>query len=171
MRTHPLAVSILALATIPAFCGELTPGPKVGTILASALEASPSLRRLAVAAGRAPGVSLVVMLREQPPGLRAHARLDVTPSRLTGTIFLPPGRFEEQAVLLAHELTHVLDVLEGRPAQGRDAEARAVLSEHAVHDDFAACRHHHRTPAPGLMVSCVLDSDVISPEGKPPAGG
>jgi hypothetical protein len=171
MRNHPLAAFILALATVPAFSGELAPGPKVGTVLASALEASPSLRRLAQAVRWAPGVSLVVELREQPPGLRAHARLDVAPQHLSGTIFIPPGRFEEQAVLLAHELTHVLDVLEGRPAQGGDAEARAVLSEHAVHEDFAVCRHRHRKPAAGQMLACAIGPEITSPEGTPPSGG
>lgn len=170
MRQHPLTALILALATVPAFSGELAPGPKVGTVLASALEASPSLRRLAEAVRWAPGVSLVVELREQPPGLRAHARLDVAPQHVTGTIFIPPGRFEEQAVLLAHELTHVLDVSEGRPAQGRDAEARAVRSEQAVHEDFA-CRHHHRKPAAGAVVACAIAPEITWPEEKPQAGG
>ena len=171
MRNHPLTAIILALATVPAFSGELAPGPKVGTVLASALEASPSLRRLAQAVRWAPGVSLVVELREQPPGLRAHARLDVSPQRLTGTIFIPPGRFEEQAVLLAHELTHVLDVFEGRPGQGRDAEARAVRSEHDVHEDFAACRHRHRKPAAGDVLACAIGPEITLPEATPPAGG
>jgi hypothetical protein len=105
---------------------------------------SPTLARLASTARALPNARLEFAMGPQPPGRRAHADLRIfRPSNpaqafcdasLDARIVFPPARTaDEQAALLAHELSHVLDVFAGLAPDDAASESRAVAVERAVH--------------------------------------
>jgi hypothetical protein len=125
----PIAALILA--------GSLAP-------LVADLEArSPTLSRLSETTRALPNARLEFAIAMPRPGRRSHADLRIfrpsEPSRafcdasLDARIVLPPARIaDEQAALLAHELSHILDVFVGLAPDDDASEVRAVAVERRV---------------------------------------
>ncbi|HEX6851698.1 MAG TPA: hypothetical protein VF139_09860 [Candidatus Polarisedimenticolaceae bacterium] len=133
--------------------------PITTLLLAGALEAlvsdlesrSPTLAALASTARALPNARLEYAMAPPRPGRRAHANLRIFrpahPSRafcdaaLDARIVLPPARTaDEQAALLAHELSHLLDVYAGLPPDDGASEARAQAVERRVRAEARGAR-------------------------------
>jgi hypothetical protein len=98
---------------------------------------SPTLAHLTEAIRSSPAAQVDLLLRPPPPSRRAYTELRIFRGAcglsLTARIVLPPAKTAgEHAALLAHELSHVLDVLVGLVPSDADSERRALAVERLV---------------------------------------
>jgi hypothetical protein len=128
-------------------------------LLAQGVEQSESLRSLVAALGSHPGVRLVLKMDRQMPKARAHSALSVRfiyreengakhrqVTGVSGEVRIPYVAYAHQQIgLIAHELTHVVQLLRGDPSgRTRKAEREANEIETAVLSELDTVRAAHR---------------------------
>ena len=112
---------------------------------------SPTLARLAGTTRALPNARLELVMAPPAPGTRARTELRIfrpddagrafCDASLDARVVLPPARpADEQAGILAHELSHLLDVFSGLPPDDAASEERALAVERQVRAEARGAR-------------------------------
>lgn len=166
-RSHPsLTASLVGLVVaagvvaLPAGAAGTCPSnfecrPRLEILLAQGMEQSPSLHSLVETLASHPGVELNLVFSRQRSGKRAQSDLAVNGyyanedgairrkvTGVTGTVTIPYVAYgHDQIALIAHELDHVLDLLNGiSPKQAQAMEQEVVDFEKLVLAELDASR-------------------------------
>jgi hypothetical protein len=133
--------------------------PRAGVLLAQGVEQSEGLRSLVAVLSSHADVRLVLKMDRQLPNMRAHSALSVRfiyrkengakhrqVTGISGEVRIPYVAYAHQQIgLIAHELTHVMQLLRGDPsARTRKAEREANEIEAMVLSDLDTVRAAQR---------------------------
>ena len=113
------------------------------------LRGSPTFRRqcLRISADPAVTVRLIIGSTAQRSGVRAQTRLRRNAGRLTATVEISP--FQDLEELIAHEIEHVIEQLDGVDLEARAARSHTGVSVVGPREDMFETVRAHRA---GLTV-------------------